>query len=488
MGQAPPLDRLCIDTLRTLSIDAVQRANSGHPGLPLGAAPMAFALWQRHLRFDPAEPRWPDRDRFVLSAGHGSMLLYSLLHLYGYDLPLEELRAFRQWGSRTPGHPEFGLTPGVEATTGPLGQGTANAVGMALAERWLAAHFNRPGHTVVDHHTYALVSDGDLMEGVAYEAASFAGHLGLGKLVYLYDANEVFLDGPLDMAFSEDVARRYEAVGWGVWTVSDGDTDVDAVDAALAAARADGERPSLIVVRTTIGYGSPNKSGKADAHGAPLGDEEVALTKAALGWDHPEPFHVPERAREHARAAAGRGAEEHRAWRTLFEAWAAAHPELAAEWEAALGGRLPEDWDAGLPAFEAGSKSATRSAAGAALNGLAAGVPWLVGGDADLGGSTKTLIKDSPSFHGQREDGASSPGGRNVHFGVREHAMGSIANGMAYHGGVRPYTATFFVFSDYMRPALRLAAMNHLPVVNVFTHDSVALGEDGPTHLSLIHI
>ncbi len=482
MSQATALDLLCINTLRTLSIDAVERANSGHPGLPLGAAPMAYALWQRHLRFDPRDPKWVDRDRFVLSAGHGSMLLYSLLHLYGFDLPLEELRNFRQWGSRTPGHPEFGMTAGVEATTGPLGQGAANAVGMALAERFLARLFNRPGFELVDHHTYALVSDGDLMEGVSAEAGSLAGHLGLGKLVYLYDSNGVSLDGPCSMHFTEDVGKRYEAYGWQVLHVEHGDDDLEALERALESARSETARPSLVIVRTTIGFGSPNKAGSSAAHGSPLGREEVALTKEALGWAGTGEFQIPAEALEHFRGASARGAELHHRWNTRFQEYASAHPELAAQWKRAWSGELLAGWDAEAPKFPSDKKVATRTAGGKALNAFAGRIPWLFGGDADLGGSTKTVLEKEASFDGR------TGAGRNVHFGVREHAMGGIANGIAYHGGARPYTATFFVFSDYMRPAIRLAALNHLPVVFVFTHDSIGLGEDGPTHQPVEHL
>jgi len=482
MPPTVPLDLLCINTIRTLSIDAVEKANSGHPGLPLGAAPMAYTLWQGHLKFDPASPRWADRDRFVLSAGHGSMLIYALLHLYGFELPMSEIEAFRQWGSRTPGHPEFGMTPGVEATTGPLGQGTANAVGMAMAERFLAARFNRPGFEVVDHHTFALVSDGDLMEGISHEAASLAGHLKLGKLVYLYDSNDVSLDGPCSLAFSEDVAQRYASYGWQVLHVADGDHDVQSIDRALAAAKADTTRPSLIIVKTTIGFGSPKKAGSAAAHGSPLGRDEVAATKRALGWESEEPFHVPSAASAHFATAGQRGAERSARWNELFAAYAKAHPELAAEWKRAFAGELATGWDAGAPRFEAGAKVATRSAGGKVLNAFAAKIPHLFGGDADLGGSTKTVLDKEDSFDGQRGTG------RNVHYGVREHAMGAIANGIAYHGGARTYTATFFAFADYMRPAIRLAAMNHLPVTFVFTHDSIGLGEDGPTHQPVEHL
>ena len=480
------LDELCINTIRTLAMDAVQKANSGHPGLPMGAAPMAYVLWQRFLKHDPAEPGWPDRDRFVLSAGHGSMLLYALLHLSGYDLSMEDLQAFRQWESRTPGHPERFMTPGVEATTGPLGQGAANAVGMAIAERALAARFNRPGHAIVDHWTYALVSDGDLMEGVSAEACSLAGHLGLGKLVFLYDSNDVSLDGPTSMAFTEDVARRYEAYGWHVQRVEDGNTDIAAIERAIAAARSENQRPSLIVIRTTIGYGSPNKAGTADAHGSPLGPKEVALTKERLGWDPEASFLVPDDARRHFRSALERGAGWRSEWQQRFEPWARANPELAAEWRRRMAGELPEDFPrrAGevLPRWESGAQAATRDAGGKAQNALAALVPELIGGDADLAGSTKTTLEGSSDFDGQSGEG------RNLHFGVREHAMGAIGNGILYHGGLRAFVATFFVFSDYMRPAVRLAALNSLPLICVWTHDSIALGEDGPTHQPVEHL
>ncbi|MBM3978056.1 MAG: transketolase [Planctomycetes bacterium] len=475
------LDLLCINTIRTLSIDGVQKANSGHPGLPLGAAPMAYVLWQQHLKHDPSEPRWPDRDRFVLSAGHGSMLLYSLLHLTGYALSMDDLKSFRQWGSRTPGHPEYGWTSGVEATTGPLGQGTANVVGMALAERWLAARYNRPGHTIVDHMSYALVGDGDLMEGISAEAASLAGHMGLGKLVMLYDSNDVTLDGPAAMSFGEDVASRYTSYGWQVLRVEDGNADLAALERALAAAKAETSKPSLIIVRTTIGYGAP-KQGTCKVHGAPLGADGVKETKKALGWDPDKQFHVPEEARARLRSALDRGGKARRDWQARFDAWAKAFPELAAEWRCAQAGELPKGWEAGLPSFAKGSDPATRDAGGKAINAIAPRVPWLIGGDADLSESTKTSIEGSANF------GARDWGGRNIRYGVREHAMGAIANGIAYHGGARTYTATFFVFSDYMRPAVRLAAMNHLPVVFVFTHDSVALGEDGPTHQPVEHL
>lgn len=482
MTAASGTDLLCINTLRTLAIDVIQKADSGHPGLPLGAAPMAYVLWDRHLKHCPTEPTWVDRDRFVLSAGHGSMLLYGLLHLTGYPLSKDEVLNFRQWGSKTPGHPEFGHTAGVEATTGPLGQGHANAVGMAIAERALAARFNKPGHELFDHHTYALIGDGDVMEGVAQEAASLAGHLKLGKLICLYDANDVTLDGPASMAFTEDVAKRYEAYGWHVQTVKDGNTDLTAIDAAIAAAKAETGRPSLIVVKTTIGYGSPHKAGKSSAHGSPLGEEEIALTKKALGWNFDEKFFIPDEALTHFRKAVKRGEAARDGWREKLKAYAAEYPAEAKELERCLSGALPVDLASALPAFAPGTSVETRTAAGQALNALAKKLAEIIGGDADLGGSTKTVLKDAGSFDGQTGQG------RNIHFGVREHAMAAIANGMAYHGGVRPFTATFFCFLDYMRPAVRLAAMNHLPVVHVWTHDSIGLGEDGPTHQPVEHL
>ncbi len=476
------MDELCVDTIRTLAIDAVQKAESGHPGLPLGAAPMAYVLWQRHLKHDPRDPEWPDRDRFVLSAGHGCMLLYCLLYLTGYDVTLEDLESFRQWGSRTPGHPEALLTQGVEATTGPLGQGTANATGMAIAERALAYRFNRPGHEIVNHRTFAIVSDGDLMEGISSEASSLAGHLGLGKLTFLYDSNQVTLDGPAAMAFTEDVGKRYEAYGWQVLDVQDGNTDLDAIDLALQQAELEQSRPTLIIVKTTIGYGSPNKAGKSEAHGNPLGKEEVVRTKKALEWEWDRPFFVPEDALAHFRTAVERGSVDQADWEKRFAAYEKEYPNLAAEWRQCWAGELPDGWDQGLPTFPAGEKEATRTAAGKAENAIAAKVPWLLGGDGDLGVSTNTPIKNAGDFEGR------TGSGRNFHFGVREHGMAGIANGMAYHGGVRPFVATFFCFSDYMRPAVRLAAVNELPVIFVWTHDSVGLGEDGPTHQPVEHL
>ncbi len=476
------LATLAINTIRTLSIDAVQKAVSGHPGLPLGAAPMAYVLWQKHLKHNPRNPRWPDRDRFVLSAGHGCMLNYALLHLTGYDLSLDDIKSFRQWGSRTPGHPEAFITPGVEATTGPLGQGTANSVGMAVAERFLAGRYNKPGHAIVDHFTYAIVSDGDLMEGISHEAASLAGHLKLGKLLWLYDDNKISLDGPTALSFTEDVARRFEGYGWHVQRVEKGDTDVETIDAAIAAARADLSRPSIVLVRTTIAYGSPNKAGTSEAHGSALGVEEVKLTKKALGFDPEKHFHVPDEAQAHFRSALERGGKAEAEWQERFGKWAAAHPELAAEWRVAAAGELPEGWDTGLPTFAAPEALATRQSGHKVLQAVAAKVPWLVGGDADLSVSTNTALKGHGDFEGQTGQG------RNIRYGVREHAMGAIANGMTYHGGVRTFTATFFCFADYERPALRLAALNHLPVVFVFTHDSIGLGEDGPTHQPVEHL
>ncbi len=476
------VDELCVDTIRTLAIDAVQKAESGHPGLPLGAAPMAYVLWQNYLKHDPRDPKWPDRDRFVLSAGHGCMLLYCLLHLTGYDLSLDDLKSFRQWGSKTPGHPEYLDTPGVEATTGPLGQGTANAVGMAVAERMLASHFNRPEHEIVNHRTFALVSDGDLMEGISSEASSLAGHLGLGKLVYLYDSNQVTLDGPTSVTFTEDVARRYDAYGWQVLHVDNGNTDLDAIDNAIGAAIAEVSRPSLIVIKTTLGYGSPNKGGTSEAHGSPLGVEEVARTKKALGWVSEEPFYVPPESLQHFREAVTKGEAARNDWADRFTRYAKAFPDLAAEWTRWMNGDLPEGWDAKLPQFAAGEKEATRTAAGKAMNAIGDTVPWLVGGDADLGTSTNTVLKKFASFE------AGTGTGRNLHFGVREHAMAGIANGISYHGGLRPFVATFFCFSDYMRPSVRLAALNELPDIFVWTHDSIGLGEDGPTHQPVEHL
>jgi transketolase len=469
------LDELCINTIRTLSIDAVQKANSGHPGTPMALAPLTYAIWMRHLRHSPSDPKWAGRDRFILSAGHASMLLYSMLHLTGYDLSLEDLKAFRQWESKTPGHPEYHLTPGVETTTGPLGQGFANGVGMALAERHLAALYNRPGHEIIDQFVYAICSDGDLMEGVASEAASLAGHLRLGKLIYFWDDNSITIEGSTSLAFSEDVLKRFEAYGWHTQRIDDGN-DLEAIDAALRAAQED-ERPSMIAVRTIIGYGSPGKAGSEEAHGSPLGEEEIIRTKRNLGWPTEEPFHVPDEVLRHIRQAVEHGKQLQQDWKKRWDAFAVEHTDAAEQLQTALRGELPEGWDADLPTFRASDKPiATRAASGKAINAIASKVPWLIGGSADLAPSTNTLIEHSESFS------ANNYSGRNLHFGVREHAMGSILNGMALHGGVRPYGATFMIFSDYMRPPIRLASLMEQPVIFVFTHDSVGLGEDGPTH------
>ena len=469
------LDRLCINTIRTLAMDGVQKANSGHPGMPMGMADVAYVLWTRFLKHNPADPGWPNRDRFVLSAGHGSMLLYSLLHLTGYDLRLEELKHFRQWGSRTPGHPELGLTPGVETTTGPLGQGFANGVGMAIAERFLAATFNRPDFCIFDHYTYAIVSDGDLMEGVSHEAASLAGHLGLGKIIYLYDDNEISIEGSTDITFTEDVPTRFQAYGWYVQEVDA--YDRDGIEAAIRAAQEDPERPSLIVCHSHIAYGSPNKQDTAGAHGAPLGEDEVHLTKESLGWPPDAHFFIPDEALAVFRQAIEQGREAQTQWHETFERYRAAYPAEAALLETLWAGELPKGWADALPAFspDAGPM-ATRNASGVVLNALAPALPTLVGGSADLAPSNKTLLKEYDDFQ------QATTAGRNLRFGVREHAMGSILNGLALHGGVLPYGGTFLVFSDYMRPPVRLAAMMELPVVYVWTHDSVWIGEDGPTH------
>ena len=475
------LDQLSVNTIRTLAMDAVQKANSGHPGLPMGAAAMAYVLWTRFLGHNPSNPSWPNRDRFILSAGHGCMLLYSLLHLTGYDLPLDELKRFRQWGSRTPGHSEHGVTPGVETTTGPLGQGFGNGVGMAIAERFLANYFNRPGHSIVDHYVYAIVSDGDLMEGVSSEAASLAGHLGLSKLIYLYDDNRITIDGSTSLAFTENVGQRFEAYGWHVQRVEG--NDMKGVEAALSAAQGETERPSLIIARTHIAYGSPNKQDTAEAHGTPLGEEEVRLTKQALGWPLEPAFYIPDEALAHFREAVQRGRSLESEWQARLDAYAAAFPELAAEWRMVMSGRLPEGWADKLPTFTpAGGSMATREASGKVLNAIAPHLPTLIGGSGDLTPSNNTYLKGYGDF--QR----SSPGGRNFHFGVREHAMGAILNGMALHGGVIPYGGTFLIFSDYMRPAIRVAALSHIRAIYVFTHDSVGLGEDGPTHQPIEHL
>jgi transketolase len=488
------LEELCINTIRMLSIDAVQKANSGHPGLPLGAAAFAYVLWTRHLRFNPRNPDWPDRDRFVLSAGHGSMLLYSLLFLTGYDLAMEEIKRFRQWGSETPGHPERGDTPGVEVTTGPLGQGMGNSLGLAMAERWLAATYNRPGHTVVDHYTYVLASDGDLMEGISSEAASLAGHLRLGRLIVLYDANLITLSATTDVTFSEDVGKRFEGFGWHIQHVNGNDTQ--AVDQALKTAKAAEDRPSLIIARTHIGFGSPHKQDTFEAHGEPLGVEEVRLTKRALGWPEDRSFYVPEEALQEFRKAVERGSELESAWNKRISAYGKAHADLAAQLEMILAGKLPDGWDAKLPVF--GPKDgdmATRDAGGKVINAIAAVVPNLIGGSGDLDPSTRTMLKglgdfespllatagDVPPTQG-KAGGTWGYAGRNIHFGIREHVMAAALNGLAHHGGVIPYGATFLTFSDYMRPSIRLAALSRAHAIYVWTHDSIGLGEDGPTH------
>ena len=476
------LDTRCINTIRMLSADAVERANSGHPGMPMGAAAAAFVLWTRFLRHNPENPGWPNRDRFVLSAGHGSMLLYSLLYLTGYDLPLDDLKNFRQWGSRTPGHPEYGHTPGVETTTGPLGQGFANGVGMALAEAYLASRFNRPGHTIIDHFTYGIVSDGDLMEGVSHEAASLAGHLGLGKLIYIYDDNRISIEGGTQIAFAEDRAARFDAYGWQVLHVADGN-DTAAVEAALGSARDETARPSLIVARTHIGFGSPAKQDSPGAHGEPLGAEELRRTKENLGWPLEPDFFKHDDVLPIFREALAAGAAAETQWEERFSAYAVEFPELAATLRQWLEGRLPEDWESAIPEFPPDTKGlATRVASGKVLNSIGVRVSNLVGGSADLAPSTKTLIDNEPDF----QKGAFH--GRNLRFGVREHAMGSILNGMALHGGLIPYGTTFLVFSDYMRPPIRLAALMGIHVICVFTHDSIGLGEDGPTHQPIEHL
>jgi transketolase len=474
MPSMDKIDELCINTLRFLAVDAVEAAKSGHPGMPLGAAPIAYVLWRRFLRYDPDEPRWFNRDRFILSAGHGSALLYALIHLAGYDLPLDEVKHFRQWDSKTPGHPEYGVAPGVEVTTGPLGQGFAMGVGMAIAERYLAQFYNRPGFAVVDHHTYAVVSDGDLMEGVSHEAASLAGTLGLGKLIYLYDDNDISIEGHTDKTFTEDVGKRFEAYGWHVQHVGDAN-DIEAIDSALHKAQAATEKPSLLVIRSHIGYGSP-KQDDASVHGEPLGPEAARATKQKLGWPLEPTFHVPEEARSNFRLAGDRGRELHTAWKDLLLTYRKQHPDLASSLEDAIQGRLPDGWDSTIPVFGSDDGPiATRAASGQVMNALAAGLSGLVGGSADLAPSTKTLLTEYRDFG--RDDA-----GRNLRFGVREFVMVAAVNGMAIHGGLIPYGSTFLVFSDYARPALRLAAMMKARGIFIFTHDSIALGEDGPTH------
>ncbi|MDP2886933.1 MAG: transketolase [Ignavibacteria bacterium] len=473
---ATGIDQLCINTLRTLSMDGVQKAKSGHPGMPMGAAPMAYVLWTRHLKHSPANPRWHNRDRFVLSAGHGSMLLYSLLHLTGYDLTLDDLKNFRQYQSKTPGHPEYHLTPGIETTTGPLGQGFANGVGMAIGEKYLAARYNRPNFEVVKYRIYGIIGDGDLMEGVSSEAASLAGHLRLGNLVYLYDDNHISIDGNTKLAFTEDVAKHFEAYGWHVQVLEDGN-DLDAIQNAIKAAEEESNRPSLIKIRTHIGYGSPNKQDTAEAHGSPLGEEEIRLTKRKLGWDPDKQFFVPPEALQHFRRAAEQGKKWESLWKTMFDNYRRAHQDLATELEHVRERSYGDAWKNALPSFGIEAKAmATREASGKVLNSIAPHLPTLIGGSADLAPSNNTMLKDIPEFQ------AGVYTGRNFHFGVREHAMGSILNGLALTDGIIPYGGTFLVFSDYMRPPIRMAAIMGIRPIYVFTHDSIGLGEDGPTH------
>jgi len=469
------LDQLCIDTIRTLSMDGVQKANSGHPGAPMGLAPAAYTLWDKFLVHNPANPQWPNRDRFVLSGGHGSMLLYSLLHLTGYDLPMSELQSFRQWNSKTPGHPEYGLTPGVETTTGPLGQGFANSVGMAIAERWLAARFNQPGHEIVDFHTYSIGGDGDMMEGIASEAASLAGHLGLNKLIWFYDNNKITIEGKTSLAFSEDVAMRFKAYGWFVQHVPDVN-DIKAVNRAIKKAQKQTDKPSLIIVDTHIGYGAPTKQDTHGAHGEPLGEDEIRKTKEHYGLNPDAKFSVPEEVAAHMRKALRRGKKAEKEWTAKFDAYAQANPALAAEWRSMQAGELPTGWDKDIPVFPADAKGiASRESSGKVLNAVAKNVPWLLGGAADLAPSTKTNITGGGDFL------KGSYGGRNFHFGVREHAMTGILNGMALCK-LRPYGSGFLIFSDYARTSIRLSALMELPVAHIFTHDSIGVGEDGPTH------
>ncbi len=469
-------DQLAINTIRTLSIDAIEKANSGHPGMPMGAAPMAYALWTKHMNHNPKNPEWFNRDRFVLSAGHGSMLLYSLLHLSGYDLSMDDIKNFRQWGSRTPGHPEYRHTPGVEATTGPLGQGIAMAVGMAMAERHLAATYNRDNYSIVDHFTYSICGDGDLMEGVSAEAASLAAHLKLGRLVVLYDSNDISLDGDLNKSFSESIEGRFKSYGWQYVRVEDGN-DLEELSKALEEAKSDVNRPTMIEIKTVIGYGAPNKSGKSDVHGAPLGSEERQLTRKTYQWEFEEDFHVPNEVYDRFNETIVQpGQEKEEQWNQQFKEYKEKYPELAAQFELAVKGELPSGWDQAIPVYEDGKALASRASSGEAINAIAKNLPSFIGGSADLAGSNKTMLKGEADF---------MPGsyeGRNIWFGVREFAMGAAMNGMALHGGVKVFGGTFFVFSDYLRPAIRLAALMGLPVTYVFTHDSIAVGEDGPTH------
>lgn len=476
------IDEICINTIRTLSMDAVQKANSGHPGAPMGLAPAAYVLWTQIMKHNPENPGWLDRDRFVLSAGHASMLLYSMLHLSGYDVSLDDVMNFRQWGSKTPGHPEFGHTPGVETTTGPLGQGFANAVGMAMAERHLASRFNQPGHEIVDHYTYMICGDGDMMEGISSEAASLAGHLGLARLICIYDDNEISIEGSTDITFTENVALRFEAYNWQILKVDDAN-DVDAIFNALEAAKAETRRPSMIIMRTHIAFGSPNKQDTAAAHGAPLGEEEVRLTKKCLDWPEDVFFSVPEKALKKFRKCIETGKEAESIWKQKHEAYTKEYPDLEREFKDAMSGFLTKGWDADIPEFSTSdSPMATRVASGMVLNAIAGRLPSLIGGSADLAPSNKTYIDSSHEFQKNRYDG------RNIRFGVREHAMGGIMSGMLLHNGLRPYGGTFLVFADYLRPAIRVACLMKLPVIYVFTHDSIAVGEDGPTHQPVEHL
>jgi transketolase len=474
------LDLLCINTIRTLALDAVQQAQSGHPGLPLGAAPMAYVLWARFLRHNPQNPKWENRDRFLLSAGHGSMLLYSLLYLTGYDLSLDELKHFRQWGSKTPGHPEYGLTPGVEITTGPLGQGFANGVGMAIGAAHLAAKFNKEKFPLIDHHIYAIVSDGDLMEGVASEAASLAGHLRLGNLIYLYDDNRVTIEGFTNLAFSEEVPRRFESYGWHTSTVEDGN-DLEAIEAAIRDAQSVATKPSLISVKTVIGYGMPT-AGTRKAHSDAPGEEAVKETKRHLGWPEDKKFYIPDEALAHFREAVERGARQEGEWKNKVDEYQQKYSELGQSWRAVMSGELPSDWETHLPTFADAKPMATRASSGEVINALAPHLPMLIGGSADLGPSNNTDIKDGGSFEAGTYDG------RILHWGIREHAMGSTLTGMSLNGGLIPFGGTFMCFSDYMRPAIRLAALSEVQVIYVFTHDSIGLGEDGPTHQPIEHL
>jgi transketolase len=491
------LENLSINTIRMLSADAVQNANAGHPGMPMGAAAMAFTLWTQFLRHNPKNPQWFDRDRFVLSGGHGSMLLYSLLYLSGYDLPLEEIKHFRKWGSKAAGHPERGLAPGVEVTTGPLGQGFGNGVGLAIAEAWLAARYNRPGHKIIDHYTYGMCGDGDLMEGISEEAASLAGHLRLGKLIYLYDQNHISLAGATEIDFTEDVKKRFEASGWHTRVVPDGN-DTEDVASAIREAQAEDQRPSLILARTHIGYGSPHKQDNFTAHGDPLGEDELLATKKALGWPSMDKFYLPQDSVDFFRQAVPQGAQMEDEWRKKFDAYKQAFPKEAAEFESIISDKLPQGWDVDLPKWKPTDKPiATRAAGGEAMNALAKHIPNLIGGSADLNPSTRTALKGLGDFQSPEVSGPGTLGavggewsyaGRNIAFGVREHGMGAAVNGMAAHGGVLPFSATFFTFSDYMKPAIRLGALSRLKVVYVFTHDSIGLGEDGPTHQPIEHL